>query len=68
MGGAIKRPPALRLPPPYWPSKRGENSADPADDGAESRMTRTIKLLASISKTNAGCFTSGRYWGTEAKP
>jgi hypothetical protein len=23
MGGAIKRPPTLRLCPPYWPSKRG---------------------------------------------
>jgi hypothetical protein len=81
MGGAIKLPPALRLTrdaaqvgtpvrdgfarsPHYWPSKRGEHSAD---DGPEPRMTRTIKLLASISKTNAGCFISGRYRGTEAK-
>ena len=30
MGGAIKRPPALRLGPRYRPSKRDEHSAGPA--------------------------------------
>ena len=70
MGGAMQQPPASRLCPPYWPSKRGEHSAGPAPCADKSQQPGASMVPEQVGVSNAGsidlCLDTSRILNTDA--